>query len=66
MAAGDLVTADYMFEYNGLVIGAGTDYDLEGISGLNGFSARSSSVERFGRHGGSGGRHYANMKKIGS
>lgn len=64
MALGDLVTESYGFEFNGLGIGAGSSYDLLEVNDLLGFEARSDSVTRFGRHGGSGGRHYAEMKNI--
>ncbi len=62
MALGDLVTGFYMFEYKNIVIGATTDYDLNEVTGLLGFLARSSTIDRFGRNGASSGRHYANMK----
>lgn len=64
MALGDLITEAFGFEFNGLGIGAGTNYDLIEVSDLLGFNARSDSVTRFGRHGGTGGRHYAEMKNI--
>ena len=64
MAVGDLVVADYGFEYNGLLIGAGTDYDLQSISNFLGFSMHTTTtVAKFGRHGDSPGRHFANSKK---
>lgn len=62
MAVGDLVTGDYMFEFNGLVIGATTNYDLIKVTDLLGHQVRSTTVDRFGRRGGSSGRHYANTK----
>lgn len=62
MAVGDLITADYMFEYNNLVFGATTDYSLFNIPDLLGFKVRSTTIDRFGRHGGVSGRHYANIK----
>lgn len=62
MAVGDLVTAPYMFEFNGLVLGATTDYDIELIQGVNGFSVRTDTEEAFGRHGSVAGRHYAKHK----
>ena len=62
MALGDLVTADYMFEYNGLVIGANTDYDLISVTDFLGYESRSTTADLFGRHGGSAGRIYANTK----
>jgi hypothetical protein len=62
MALGDLVTLPYQFEYNNFAFGAGTDYDIYKIGGLLGFSMRSDSNDRFGRHGGSGARMYASMK----
>lgn len=63
MALGDLVTADYMFEFNNLAIGATTDYDLLSVANLLGHDVRTTTVNRFGRHGGSAGRHYANFKQ---
>lgn len=62
MAIGDLVTADYMFEYNGIVIGDGTPYDLTAARGILGFSMRSSIDDRFGRHGAITGQMYAKLK----
>lgn len=59
------ITQPYQFEFNGLVIGANTVYDLSEVTGLLGFTNRSGSTNRFGRHGGSAGRHYAEMKTIG-
>lgn len=64
MALGDLVTEFWKFEFNGFSFGAATDYDVIEVQDLAGFQARSDSVTRFGRHGGSGGRHYAEMKNI--
>lgn len=34
MAVGDLITQDYQYEYNGLLMGAGTPYQLNRITGL--------------------------------
>jgi hypothetical protein len=59
MAAGDLITQDYQYEYNSLLIGWNTDYDVEELAGLFGFpSVRSSTEDAFGMHGGTPGRHY--------
>lgn len=64
MAAGDLVVVDYQYEYNGLVIGAETPFDLLKVDNLIGYpTARSGTVELFGRHGGSAGRIFANVRK---
>jgi hypothetical protein len=62
MALGDLVTLPYQYEFNNFAFGSGTDYDIYKINGLLGYSMRSDSNDRFGRHGGSGARMYANMK----
>lgn len=64
MALGDLITADYQVEYNGLLLGPGTQYYLYDINNLLGFSSRSQTTTRFGRHGGVSGRHYAMVKNI--
>lgn len=63
MALGDLVTANYQIEYNGLLLASTNGFDVEEFTGLLGHVIRSDSVTRFGRHGGTGGRHYAEMKK---
>lgn len=34
MAVGDLIVADYQYEYNGLLMGSGTPYQLQKITGL--------------------------------
>lgn len=34
MAAGDLITANYQYEYSGLLMGAGTSYIVERVEGL--------------------------------
>lgn len=62
MTAGDLITGTYQVEYNGLLIGDGTKYDIESIDGLIGYDIRSDTVDRFGAHGGVAGRHYAHFK----
>jgi hypothetical protein len=62
MVAGDLITQKYQFEYNGLLMGAGTSYDIEKINNMTGHSTRSDTVSRFGSHGGVGGRQYADFK----
>jgi len=59
MAVGDLVTDDYMFEYNGLAIGATTDYGLTMVRNLIGYGSHRSSALRFGAHGMHAGRTYA-------
>lgn len=59
MAAGDLITQDYQYEFNGLLLGCDTSYDVEELSGLFGYpSVRSSTENSFGQHGGTPGRHY--------
>lgn len=62
MALGDLVTANYQIEYNSLLLASTNGYDVAEFTGLLGHVIRSDSVTRFGRHGGTGGRHYAEMK----
>lgn len=64
MALGDLLTADYQIEYNNLLLGSGTPYDLERVNQLFGFRSRTSTVTRFGRHGGTPGRNYTNVKQV--
>ena len=34
MAAGDLITTNYQYEYNGLLLGSGTPYIMEKVTGL--------------------------------
>ncbi len=52
MAIGDLVTADYMIEYNGLAIGGLTDFGLLQVDGLGGAPAAASSDRaKLRRHG---------------
>lgn len=51
MAVGDLLTADYQIEYNGLVLGAGTNYDIVGIIGFGTPPVRSVDVSRQDDHG---------------
>lgn len=58
MAAGDLITLDWQQEYNGLLLGDGTTFEL--IEGSNWFgwpAVTSSTVNRMGAHGGIPGRH---------
>jgi hypothetical protein len=62
MAVGDLITVPYQFEYNNLLIGHGTSYDVLEVNGLLGYDTRTDTANAFGRHGGSGGRHYAQFK----
>lgn len=57
--AGELVVEDYQFQYGELLFGCETSYDVEELSGFLGFpSVRSSTVDAFGMHGGTRGRHY--------
>lgn len=59
MAAGDLITTDYQYEYHDILLGADTDYDVEQITGFKGYpSVRTSTEDAFGIHGGIPGRHY--------
>lgn len=59
MNPGDLIEDFYQYEYNGLLLGPGTLYQVLRVSGLTGYPAvRSGTVDRFGNHGGVGGRHY--------
>jgi hypothetical protein len=61
--AGELVVADYQYEYNGFLFGVDTFFDVESIDGLMGYSAvRSSTEDAFGMHGGVRGRHYATSR----
>jgi hypothetical protein len=63
MAAGDLITEIYQYEYNGLLLGADSDFEIDSITGLSGYPAvRTGTVDRFGRHGGIPGRHYLPLK----
>lgn len=62
MAAGDLITQAYQFEYNSLLVGAGTSYDITLVNNMTGHSVRTDTVPRFGAHGGVGGRHAADFK----
>lgn len=59
MAAGDLITQDYQYEYNDLLLGCDTPLDVEELSNFVGYpTVRSSIDDAFGRHGGVPGRHY--------
>lgn len=59
MAAGDQITTDYQYEYNGILFGADTNYDVLELSQFLGYpQARTSTVGAFGRHGAVRGRHY--------
>ena len=51
MAAGDLITLPYQFEYNGLLMGNGTNYDLTSITGLEFMSVREGDDKRPLDHG---------------
>jgi hypothetical protein len=63
--AGELIVTDYQFEYNDLLFGCDTQYDVEEISGFLGYpTLRSSTVDNFGMHGGSKGRHYAPARQF--
>ena len=57
--AGELVVSDFQFQYGDLLFGCDTLYDIEELSGFLGFpQVRSSTVDAFGMHGGTRGRHY--------
>lgn len=59
MTAGDLITQVYQYEYNGLLIGCGTEFFVQNVKGLLGFPAvRSGTFPRFGNHGAVPGKHY--------
>lgn len=65
MAEGDLIVDDFQYEYNNLLLGAYTPYELQNLSGLNSLAnVRSGSADRFGQHGGVGGRHYLGIKNL--
>jgi len=52
MAAGDLVTGDYMYEYSALLLGSGTKYIVEQWDGLYGIpDIRANDLDRQDRHG---------------
>jgi len=52
VAAGDLITADYQYEYSGLLMGAGTSYIVERVDGLYSLpDIRSRDSERQDEHG---------------
>lgn len=55
---GDLIVADWQQEYNGLLLGAGTPFELQSFKGLGSLPpVRSNSVPRFGSDGGTRSRH---------
>lgn len=62
--AGERIITDYQYEFNGLLVGVHTPYDIEEIEGLHDMEVRSGTVEAFGRHGDIPGRHYAQSKSI--
>jgi hypothetical protein len=65
MAAGDLITEDYQYEYKGLLLGAYTPFELQQMSGLTSLpNVRTGSVDRFGQHGGVPGRHYEAIRTV--
>lgn len=64
MALGDLVTAPYMIEYNGVALGPGTSYELLGIDNLLDINIRSQTTDRLGYHGSIAGRHLAQVKNL--
>jgi len=64
MALGDLVVGPFVFEFNGLAIGADTDYLVTKIKNLIGYTSNSSSSPTFGRHGSSSERIYAEQKDV--
>ena len=58
MAAGDQILYDWQQEYNGLLLGDKTNFELVSGDKLMGSpTARSGTIASFGRHGGVPGRH---------
>jgi hypothetical protein len=51
MAAGDLITQDWQFEFNGLLLGPSTVYDLDKVEGLDLIAVREGDVARPYDHG---------------
>lgn len=65
MAIGDLVTQPYQYEYSGFVMGAECPTEILKITGLIGYSAlRNGTVNKFGNHGGVGGKHYMSTREF--
>lgn len=65
MAAGDLVVANYQYEYNGLLMGANTPYLIEGLEGLWDMpDIRTSDMERIDSHGDVGGEDFMASRKL--
>jgi hypothetical protein len=65
MAVGDLVTEPFRYEYSGFAVGPDTGFYVKSCSGLIGYPAlRSGTVNRFGGHGGRGGRHYMPVREF--
>jgi hypothetical protein len=49
---GDRIVTEYQYEFDGLVIGSGTDFVVEKVSGLLGSPAvRNTDTDKFNRHG---------------
>lgn len=51
MAAGDLITTDWQFEYNGLLMGDSTSYDIVSVEGLDALPVRAADDKRPIDHG---------------
>lgn len=65
MAAGDLVVADYQYEYNGLLMGAGTPFRIENIEGLLSMpDLGRNDTNRNDRHGAHSGKHTMEGREI--
>jgi hypothetical protein len=65
MAAGDLVVANYQYEFNSLLIGSQTDYIVTAIEGLLSLpDVRSHDLDRQDRHGAIGGRDLLSGRKV--
>lgn len=57
-----MTLSDNQHSYNGFVIGAGTDFEIMSVDGLEGFITRSASTELPRGHGGVPGKHYTGMR----
>lgn len=59
ISVGDLVASDYQYEFNGLLIGSGTPYDIVSVNNFFGYpQVRRSLDDKLGAHGGVPGRQY--------
>lgn len=65
MTAGDLITTDYQYEYNNILFGVDTPFDIMELGSFIGYpSLRSSTADAFGMHGGVKGRHYVPTRQF--